>query len=216
MLQDFSVLHPLLHFPHIPPLHTIQIPQHSLNRPDKPLFQPPRPPILNRNQILHERHAHIRANARQNMPPAMQLKQEPPRQPNIPLQCSNIAAQMKINIPQKVPKQARGNAKRRHALQLPPTLFALDLLLNQLPRLPRNQENHSRESDLVHVDLIRPDMVDGDGNHGAEDEERVLASLRGRGGLETEQLVQDGADGKEHAEVVAHLAVVFQGCVVVA
>lgn len=139
----------------------------------------------------------------------MQFEYEAPGKANIVLESRDITAEVEIDVPKKVPKQPSRDAKSSHLTQLLPTLLVLYLLLDKRARVSRDQEDHESKSDFVDVDLVSPAVVDGDWDHGTKDRKRVVSLLGGRG-LEAEELVQDCADGEEHAQVVAHLAVVLQ------
>lgn len=53
------------------------------------------------------------------------------------------------------------NPESRHAAQALFALLALDLTLDQRPRSSRNQEDVNRKHNLVDVDFISPNMIDG-------------------------------------------------------
>jgi hypothetical protein len=68
----------LLSLLQVAPFHRVQIPQHSFDRPDKPLFNPTCLSMFNGNEILNKCHTCIRTNSCENMPPPMQLEEEAP------------------------------------------------------------------------------------------------------------------------------------------
>jgi len=68
--------------PHLPPLSlpfsSLEIPQHSSDRPREPLLDAVYVPFFHGNEVLDERHADIGANAGEDVPPTMELKEEAP------------------------------------------------------------------------------------------------------------------------------------------
>jgi hypothetical protein len=104
---------------------------------------------------------------------------------------------MEVDVPKEIPKQTRRNAKSSHTPEFLSTVFVRYLLLDQRACLPADKENHDCKGDFMYDDFVGPDVVDRDGDEAAEDVKRILLSLGWRG-LETEQLVQDGAYGEEH------------------
>jgi hypothetical protein len=101
-----SVIHSLTLL-HIAPFHCVQIPQDSFHGPDKALFGPPGLAFFHGDEVLDERHIHIRADASENVPPTMQLKEETPGKSNRALKGRDVVTEAEVDVPEEVPEKSR-------------------------------------------------------------------------------------------------------------
>jgi hypothetical protein len=84
---------PILQFLlHIAPLHSVQIPQDSLDRPHKSLFESASLTFFNGNEVLDERHTRVRTNTSENVPPAVQFEEEAPWKTDGAFECCDVLA----------------------------------------------------------------------------------------------------------------------------
>jgi hypothetical protein len=88
-------------------LRSLDIPQHRSNRPHETLLHLIRLPLFNRNKVLDKRHACVRTNPGQDMPPAMQLKRESPRHTERAAKMRYVIAEMDVYVPKKVAEETR-------------------------------------------------------------------------------------------------------------
>lgn len=91
-------------------------------------------------------------------------------------------------------KTTHTRTKTRQTPQLLPGLRILNSLADQSSDLAPSDENHNSKGELMDVDFVGPDMVDGDGDDCAQDEQGDIAAPGGRC-IEGEELVHKGADG---------------------
>lgn len=59
------------------------------------------------------------------------------------------------------------STKRSQSLEFPPRVGVLDALANQSSDFTSDDKHHDCEDDFVDVDLVGPDVVDGDWDNGA-------------------------------------------------
>ena len=89
-------------------LSRINISQDSFYRPNKALLNTVGFTIHNSDQVFSECHANISTNAREDMPPAMQLEKKAPRKSNVVFDLCDIAAEVKVDIPEEIAEEEVG------------------------------------------------------------------------------------------------------------
>jgi hypothetical protein len=84
---------------------SIEIPQYRPHRPDKSLFNTVCLALNDSDEVLGQSHADVSTNTREDVPPAMQLEKEAPWKSDVVLDSGDIAAEVKVDTPEKVAKQ---------------------------------------------------------------------------------------------------------------
>jgi hypothetical protein len=99
-------------------LYALQIPQHCSDRPHETLLDTARLAIFDRDQILDEGHTNVCTDSGENVPPAMKLEEEPPRQTESVLEARDVRAEMEINVPEEVAEETRSYMRLHSATAL--------------------------------------------------------------------------------------------------